>query len=64
VHALTRRFCSSSAVVMQAASVFETSLNLYQSARRYNPEDSHLSADRREDLKMYITRNSTREDKN
>jgi hypothetical protein len=27
---------------MEAASTFETSVNFYQTSRRYNPEDSHL----------------------
>jgi hypothetical protein len=32
----------------------ETSVNFYQTTRRYNPEDSHLHTHRRENLKSYI----------
>jgi hypothetical protein len=28
--------------MMEAASTFETSVNVYQTTRRYNPEDSHF----------------------
>jgi uncharacterized lipoprotein YmbA len=31
-----------SALIMEAASTSETSVNLYQTPRRNNPEDSHL----------------------
>jgi hypothetical protein len=37
--------CSASIVIalmMEAVQTSETLVNLYQSARRYNPEDSHL----------------------
>jgi hypothetical protein len=30
------------ALMMEAASTSETSVNFYQTTRRYNPEDSHL----------------------
>jgi hypothetical protein len=30
------------ALMMEAASTSETSLNFYQTTRRYNPKDSHL----------------------
>jgi hypothetical protein len=30
------------ALMMEAVRTSETSVNLYQSKRRYNPEDSHL----------------------
>jgi hypothetical protein len=30
------------ALMMEAASTFETSVNFYQTTRRNNPEDSHL----------------------
>jgi hypothetical protein len=30
------------ALMMEAARTSETLLNFYQTARRYNPEDSHL----------------------
>jgi hypothetical protein len=33
----------------------ETLVNVYQTARRYNPEDSHLRIHRRENLKSYRT---------
>jgi hypothetical protein len=29
-------------------------MNVYQTARRYNPEDSHLHTHRRENLKSYL----------
>jgi hypothetical protein len=38
---------------MEAASTSETSINFYQTTRRYNPEDSHLHTHRRENLKSY-----------
>jgi hypothetical protein len=37
--------------MMEAASASETSVNVYQTTRRYNPEDSHLHTRRRENLK-------------
>jgi hypothetical protein len=40
------------AVMMEAAITSETSLNFYQTTRRYNPEDSHLHTRRRENLKF------------
>jgi hypothetical protein len=39
------------ALMMEAASTSETSVNLYQSTRRYNPEDSHIHSHRRENFK-------------
>jgi hypothetical protein len=41
------------ALMMEAASTSETSVNFYQTTRRYNPEDSHLRTHRRENLKSY-----------
>jgi hypothetical protein len=38
-------------LMMEAARTSETSLNFYQTTRRYNPEDSHLHTRRRENLK-------------
>jgi hypothetical protein len=43
------------ALMMEAASTSETSVNFYQTTRRYNPEDSHLHTRRRENLKSYNT---------
>jgi hypothetical protein len=40
--------------MMEAASTSETSVNFYQTTRRYNPEDSHLRTYRRENLKSYL----------
>jgi hypothetical protein len=40
--------------MMEAASATETSVNFYQTTRRYNPEDSHLRTHRRENLKSYL----------
>jgi hypothetical protein len=37
--------------MMEAVQTSETSVNLQQSTQRYNPEDSHLHAVRRENLK-------------
>jgi hypothetical protein len=37
--------------MMEAARTSETSVNFYQTTRRYNPEDSHLRTHRRENLK-------------
>jgi hypothetical protein len=39
--------------MMEAARTSETSVNFYQTTRRYNPEDSHLRSHRRENLKSY-----------
>jgi hypothetical protein len=42
-----RRFrgtCCLIALMMEAARTSEMSVNLYQTARRYSPEDSHLLA--------------------
>jgi hypothetical protein len=36
------------ALMMEAASTFQTSVNFYQTTRRNNPEDSHLHIRRRE----------------
>jgi hypothetical protein len=38
-------------LMMESANTSETSVNLYQSAQRYNPEDSHLDTGRRENRK-------------
>jgi hypothetical protein len=42
------------ALMMEVASSSETSVNFYQTTRRYNPEDSHLHSRRRENLKSYL----------
>jgi hypothetical protein len=36
---------------MEAVQTSETSVNSYQSTRRYNPQDNHLHSQRREDVK-------------
>jgi hypothetical protein len=41
------------ALMMEAAGTSETSVNFYQTTRRYNPKDSHLRTHRRENLKSY-----------
>jgi hypothetical protein len=41
------------ALMMEAARTSETLVNLYQTTRCYNPEDSHLHTHRRENLKSY-----------
>jgi hypothetical protein len=38
---------------MEAARTSETSVNFYQTTRRYNPDDSHLRTHRRDNLKSY-----------
>jgi hypothetical protein len=43
------------ALMMEVASTSETSVNFYQTTRRYNPEDSHLNTRRRENLKSHAT---------
>jgi hypothetical protein len=42
------------ALMMEAASTSETSVNLCQTTRRYNPEDSHIHTRRRENLKAHL----------
>jgi hypothetical protein len=41
------------ALMMKAERTSETSVNFYQTSRRYNPEDSHFRTHRRENLKSY-----------
>jgi hypothetical protein len=45
------------ALMMEAASMSETSVNFYQTARPNNPEDSHLHTRRRENLKSHLRLN-------
>jgi hypothetical protein len=40
--------------MMEAARTSETSVNVYQTTRRNNPEDSHLRTHHRENLKSYL----------
>jgi hypothetical protein len=40
-------------LMMEAVRTSETLVNLHQSTRRYNPEDGHLHAHCRENLKSY-----------
>jgi hypothetical protein len=40
--------------MMEAERTSETLVYFYQTTRRYNPEDSHLHAHRRENLKSYL----------
>jgi hypothetical protein len=42
------------ALMMEAAKSSETLVNFYQTTRRYNPEDSDLRTNRRENLKSYL----------
>jgi hypothetical protein len=44
---------SNIALMMEAASTSETSVNFYQTTRRNNPEDSHLHNRHRENLKSH-----------
>jgi hypothetical protein len=41
------------ALMMEAASTSETSVNFYQTTRHSNSEDSHLHTRRRENLKSH-----------
>jgi hypothetical protein len=41
------------ALVMETVKAFEMSLNLYQTTRHYNPEDSHLTTRRHDSPKSY-----------
>jgi hypothetical protein len=47
------RLNSLTALVMDAVKASETSVNSYQTTRRYNPEGGHLHSHRRENLKSY-----------
>jgi hypothetical protein len=47
------------ALMMEAASTSKTSVNLYQTTWRNTPEDSHLHARRRENLKCRDYGNNT-----
>jgi hypothetical protein len=40
--------------MMEAASISETSVNVYHTTRRNIPADSHLHTHRRENLKSYL----------
>jgi hypothetical protein len=42
------------ALMMDAARSSETLVNFYQNRRRYNPEDSHLRTNHRDNLKSYL----------
>jgi hypothetical protein len=42
------------ALMMEAASTSETSVNVFQTTRRYNPEDSHLHTRRLENLRFHL----------
>jgi hypothetical protein len=41
------------AMMMEAANTSETSVNFYQTTRRYNPQDSHLHSHSCENLKSH-----------
>jgi hypothetical protein len=41
------------ALRMEAVQTSDMQVNLHQSTRRYNPDDSHLHTHRRENLKSY-----------
>jgi hypothetical protein len=47
-------FIRAISLTMEAESTSETSVNSYQTARRNNPEDSHLHTRRHENLKSQI----------
>jgi hypothetical protein len=43
------------ALLIEAASTSETSVNFYHTTQRNNPEDSHLYTRRRKNLKFHLT---------
>jgi hypothetical protein len=43
-------------LTMEAVRISEALVDLYQSTRRYNPEDIHLHTHRRENLKFYTNK--------
>jgi hypothetical protein len=47
-------------VMMEAVQTSETSVNSYQSTRRYNPEDSHLQANSRSAANKIVAFHGTR----
>jgi hypothetical protein len=47
------------ALMMEAASTSETSVNFYQTTRRNNPEESHVRTGRRENLKSHLVKDMT-----
>jgi hypothetical protein len=49
-----RRFRGLIALLMEAVQTSVTLVNSHQSARRHDPEDSHLYSHRRENLKSYL----------
>jgi hypothetical protein len=49
------------ALMMEAARTSETLVQLYQTTRCYNPEDSHLHTHRGENLKSYEDASCPRE---
>jgi hypothetical protein len=50
--------------MMEAARTSETLVNFYQTTRCYNPEDSNLRTDRRENLKSYLTETTSKHSAN
>jgi hypothetical protein len=48
------------ALMMEAESTSETSVNFYKTTRRNNPEDNHLHTRRRENLKSHNSRKDTK----
>jgi hypothetical protein len=47
-------------LMMEVVQTSETSANLHQSTRRYNPADSHLQCHRSENLKSYHVPDASR----
>jgi hypothetical protein len=47
-------YCAPIALMTQAASALETSVNFYHTARCNNPKDSHLHISRRQNLKSHM----------
>jgi hypothetical protein len=48
-----KKYVDGCLLMLEAAITFETSVNVYQTTRRNNPEDSHLCTHRRENLKSH-----------
>jgi hypothetical protein len=49
--------------MMEAARTSETLVNFYQTARRYNPEDSHLSVFKVKRIKYFLIKTKGSETK-
>jgi hypothetical protein len=53
---INRGACSLIALMMEAGSTSQTSVNFYQATRRNNPENSHLHTRRPENLRSHLVK--------